>query len=246
MSDWQGFDPRKVCPNCGGYQTSFGKRERIPASQQTAWIVFALAVPAFLLLAVFIVMVIVKGAIPDPGRMFGLLLTALLGIGTLLFNKDIRRGFKASEQDEKPTVVYSLSCSDCGHTWERTVEEWERMAQQEREELVNSPAFLPQSKDTTVEPFEKIKWSPPDPNRGVLIIVGVIALSFIAFLSAIGALWFASHPGNLYAPVIGIVGILMGLLVYAVLAIVLQWKVAKLLRVMGIGFLVIALWFLFK
>jgi hypothetical protein len=246
MTDWQGFDQRKICPNCGGYQTSFGKRERIPASRQAAWVLFALALLAFLLIAIFIIWVMVKGAIPDPGRMFGLLLTALLGVGTLLFNRDIRKGFKDSHQDEQPTIVYSLSCGECGHTWELTLDEWERLGQQEREELVHSPAFFPQSKDKTVETLEKIEWKPPDPNRGALLVVGVIALSFAAFLSTVGALWYVSNPGHPYAFMIGISGILTGLLVYAVIAIVFKWKVAKLLPVIGIGFLAIALWFLLK
>jgi hypothetical protein len=246
MSDWQGFDPRKVCPNCGGYQTSFGKREHIPASRQAVWALFALTLLIFLLIAIFVVLVIVKGTVPDAGRMFGLLLTVLLGLGTLLFNRDIRRGFKESEQDEKPTVVYSLSCSDCGHRWEMTMEEWEKIAQQEREELINSPSFLPQNKDKTVERFEKLEWMPPDPNRGGLIVVGVIVLSFVALFSGMGAIWYLSNPGHPYAPVIGMIGILAGLLVYAVLAIILKWKVAKLLPVIGIGFLAIALWFLLR
>jgi len=270
MSEWQGFDPRRVCPNCGGYQTGFGIYKRTTDSPQGALVVLlALALMALPLAAIFILLML-KGAVPDQGRLIGLLLTSLLGLGSILFNRDIRKGLKEYDwtrwdslrskpkpskrerlieqmnQEHDPSTIYSLSCHDCGHIWEMAAEEWERIGQQEREELINSPAFLPQGKEKTVEPFEKIEWKPPDPNRGILIVVGAIVLSFIAFLSAMGALWYLSNPGHPYAAAIGIIGILLGLLVYAVLAIVLKWKVVKLLPVIGFAFLVIALWFLLK
>lgn len=270
MSEWQGFDQRKVCPNCGGYQTCFWKHKRTAASPQGALVLLALALMAFPLLAIAIVLML-KGAMPSQGRLIGLLFTGLLGLGTFLFNRDMREGLKEYDrtlvdylrskprkstkrdllleevnQGDAPSTIYRLSCRDCGHTWEMTMDEWKKVEQKEREDLINSPSFLPQGKDDSAEIFEKIEWKPPDPQNGILIVVGVAMLLLVAGLSAIGAIWFLSNPDHPYAPVVSVTVIIIGLLIYSVLAVILKLRVAKLIPVVAIGLIAIVLWFFLK
>ena len=244
MSEWQGFDRRKVCPQCGGYQTGFGKRERTTDSQQGTLALSLVALLALPLLAIFGVLMM-RGAVPDPGLIFGLFLTILLGLGVLLFNRDIRRGLKASDRDNKSSTVYRLSCDDCGHIWEMTEEEWEATAQQEREELTRSPAFLPQNRDNTVKSFEEIDRKQLIP-RGILIVVGAVLLILAAGVSAIGTLWLLSHPGHLYTPIVSVMVIVIGLSIYAMLAVILKFRAVKIVPVAILGLITIVLWFLLK
>jgi hypothetical protein len=120
MSEWQGFDPRKVCPNCGGYQTSFWKSKRGTASAQGRIFLGALLLITVFLLILMIAASLIKHVLPEPYQLIGLFFTACLGLGQLLKHylnsRNLKRELSLNPIDpHRPSIVYRLACSNCGY-----------------------------------------------------------------------------------------------------------------------------------
>ena len=142
MSNWQGFDQRKVCPQCGDYQTDFriSERRSSPQDLRSDRITLAVAISLILLLVVFaVVMAVVKGVSFKSPQVIILFFSLFVIIGTgvsrivvMILNSRFNPSLmdKPLEPGERPTF-YHLSCRNCGHEWEMTIDEWEQEEQAE-------------------------------------------------------------------------------------------------------------------
>jgi hypothetical protein len=156
-----------------------------------------------------------------------LLFFAVIIGGVVIYGvSQISGGQRNSTHNSEPTG-YFLQCRACGYEWKMTNDEWEAAGQRERDKLQNAPAFLPSSHKDTVESFKKIEWKPPNPRRGIFIVVGFIVLMLITAAAGYGALWSATHPQLSYAPIIGMVTLVLLLLVYVGLMVVFGLRVTK-------------------
>ena len=136
MSEWPGFDQRRICPQCGGYQTHFWKAERRSGSGLSkTWVLIALGAVGAALLALLLVIGLTRRTWPGLGDFAGLFFTLLLGLVSLLLNPAIYRAiFKKfhppGSQPEPPpaeeTNRVCLECWDCGCRWEMPLSEWEQ------------------------------------------------------------------------------------------------------------------------
>ncbi len=142
MSEWQGFDQRKVCPQCGEYQTGLGisERRRDPQNQRSMRIVLIVAVfITLLLVALTVATAIVKEVSFTNPRVVTLFFSLFIIIGSGASRIIVR--YLNSRQNpsladtplqpgERPTF-YHLHCRNCGYEWEMTIDEWEQSVQEE-------------------------------------------------------------------------------------------------------------------
>lgn len=247
MSKWQGFDQRKICPKCGDYQTRISPRQPQPLSSSRVLFslrryIWVASVPIVVLLLLYL----------HPLNVFlpGLFFLGFVGLVIFIAYRSIYggKGKTTNQQSrEKSRIGYSLYCRSCGHAWEMTIEEWQAAGRKERENFINLPPDFPSSKNRLDEPFEKIEWKPPSPNRGIFIVTGFIGLSLIVSLLLYGVFWAKAHPQNSYAIVInGIIGAIFVLFVYTGLVVVIKPKTNKivillLILVMVVGLVLTAL-----
>jgi hypothetical protein len=140
MSKWQGFDQRKICPHCGGYETKLShigyKSKKSRRIDSILYIILVLNGGILLAVAVSLLL---KGLMPPIGSVFSLLFL----FGSLLLNKKNRDGLvqlmaplldwsdDSEEMQEGALVGYHLYCWHCKHSWQMTVEEWEAAGQNE-------------------------------------------------------------------------------------------------------------------
>jgi hypothetical protein len=131
MSEWSGFDPRKICPQCGDYQTHFSKYERAPWPPQKRMFLVAAILINLVLCISSIALMLIKHVTPEPYRFIGLFFVVCVGLGDLLtyfFNYRRRKrelSFDSADPKHRLTV-YSLKCWNCGYQWEKTIDEWEQ------------------------------------------------------------------------------------------------------------------------
>ncbi len=249
MSEWQGFDQRKICPKCREYQTRVTSKQRqlfssprVPFSL-LRYIGVAI-VPMIALLLWYLHSLNVY--------LLGLFFMGFVGLVMFfayrsIFNKE---GETIDQQSrEKNQIGYSLYCRNCGYAWEMTIEEWKTTERKQRENLINFPSRLPSSQSSLNESFEKIERQPPYPHRGVFIVVGFIGLSMIVSLLLYGVFWAKAHPHNPYAIVVDGIAAIFALFVYTGLIVVFKPKANKnvliiLILVILIGWVLAALRFL--
>jgi predicted nucleic-acid-binding Zn-ribbon protein len=260
MSEWQGFDQRKICPKCGNYQTSVGKYKHLTITTAHISITVILFVGMVILM---VIMLLLPSSPASSVRLWVLFFTSLTWLGVILFNPQIkktlnqtdqtfqdffsRKNQSSSKQSQVPQWIgYRLECQNCGYTWKMTIDEWETEGQREQENLINSPSFSPPAKSNSVESFAKIEWQPPNANRGIFIVISVIAVFFIASSSLFGVLWSLTHLNHSYAPVVSSIGLILGLLAYIGLMVVFKFRVAKIIPVVLLALIAIALWVLLK
>ncbi|MEW6402385.1 MAG: hypothetical protein AB1649_11340 [Chloroflexota bacterium] len=170
---------------------------------------------------------------PEQYRSAGIVVAvslSLIALGSLAFIRRAGRISRERDSFNQPHVnsrltVYRLYCHRCGYKWEVAADEWEMKGRQERDQLVNFPRVMPPGKPASVESFEKIEWKPPDPKRGILIIVGAIAISLIASLSVMGLFWSPTHPDNPYSLLV--MGIISALLIYLGLLMAFRFRGAR-------------------
>jgi hypothetical protein len=148
MSEWQGFDQRKVCPQCGEYQTGFRISERRsgPQDLRSNRITLIIAISLILLLVVFtVVMAIVKGASFKSPQVIILFFSLFIILGSggsrivvTLLNARSNPSLadKPFEPGEHPTY-YRLYCRNCRYEWEMTIDEWDHEAQVELQKSSN-------------------------------------------------------------------------------------------------------------
>lgn len=247
MSKWQGFDQRKICPKCGDYQTRATSKQR--QSFASPRVLFSLMryigvaiVPIIALLLLYLR--------PLNVYLLGLCFLGFVGLVIFVAYRSIYSGEgKTIDQQspEKSLIGYSLYCRNCGYAWDMTIEEWNTAKRKERENFTNFPSRFPSSKNSLNESFEKIEWKPPDPNRGIFIVIGFVGLSLIVSFLLYGVFWAKTHPDNPYAIVVNGIGAIFALFVYTGLTIVFKPKANKnvliiLILVISTGLLLAALW----
>jgi hypothetical protein len=140
MSNWQGFDQRKICPCCGGYETKLSHiGYRSKKSKRMSSILYIILVLNGGILIAVAVSQLLKGIVPPIGSV----ITLLFLFGSLLLSKRNRNGLvqmtvplldrsdDSEEMQEGALVGYHLYCWNCKHNWQMTVEEWETAGQNE-------------------------------------------------------------------------------------------------------------------
>jgi hypothetical protein len=219
--EWSGFDARKVCPRCGGYQTHVWI---VPTQGEAGKLPFAWMAVALVILLLFLSALFILAAFPtalsrgDPIAGFSLIFVALLV--ALLLNRHTRpfltRNFPAilklfrfneaenSSSTQPPTsasVLYQLSCQTCGYRWQKTALEWEQQRQKELDTIARQPASSPPSV-FPAEEYPKIEWRPPDPRRGAFIVISAVFLLFMAGILLYSLFRSAAHPDSSAYPVV--------------------------------------------
>jgi predicted nucleic-acid-binding Zn-ribbon protein len=149
MSNWQGFDPRKVCPNCGDYQTRVHKSEKKPISPGSAAALLITLGVLFAATGILVLVFIRQILLGQPSRP-GLIFPFLLLFGNYLLNKKLKNGVKECweiiiehvtttgkdrhqkvKSSDNTWIGYHLYCSHCGYTWEKSMDAWEKEEQEE-------------------------------------------------------------------------------------------------------------------
>lgn len=146
MSNWQGFDQRKVCPRCGGYETKLSHiGYRSKKFRRMGSILFVILVLNGGILVALAVSRLLKGIMPPIGTVFSLLFL----FGSLLLNKKNRDGLvqmmalildwsdNNEEMQDGTLVGYHLYCWNCKNSWQMTTEEWETEGQKEINNIGN-------------------------------------------------------------------------------------------------------------
>ncbi len=251
MSTWRGFDQRKVCPQCGEYQTRVIRNPSSTPAPARLSVLAALIVG--LVILTMIVLLLFVSPIPRE-RLWMLFVLSLIGLGLSLFHPRTKRilGEDRSSRGHSQTsqeISYLLTCRHCGHQWELSNEDWETAGQRERENLINFPSLSPSRGTDPAEGFEKIEWKPPNPSRGILILIGTVTVFMIASVALFGIFWSLTHPDHSYAPVVSSIGLFVALLIYVGLARVFKSGAAKtfpIVLVILIALAGIALRFLLK
>jgi|WetSurMetagenome_2_1015567.scaffolds.fasta_scaffold520961_1 hypothetical protein len=228
MSEWQGFDKRKICPKCGDYQTRVTSKQHLSFSSPP--VLFSLvkyigvaSVPMIALLLLYLR--------PLNVYLLGLCFMGFVGLVIFFAYRSILYRGKRETIDkpsrEKNWIGYSLYCRNCGYAWEMTVDEWKTAERKERENFINYPSYFPASKSSLNESFEKIEWKPPDPNKGIFIVIGFVGLSLIVSLLLYGVFWAKTHPQNPYTIVVNGIAAIFALFVYTGLIVVFKPKTNK-------------------
>lgn len=139
MSEWSGFDQRKVCPQCGDYQTSVGisERKRDTQDKRSMRIILIVAISITMLLVIFTFVIAIAKEISFKSPQFivlSFILSVIVGSGAsqivvMYLNSRYKRNLadEPLQPGERPTF-YHLHCRNCGHEWEMTIEEWEQAA----------------------------------------------------------------------------------------------------------------------
>lgn len=147
MPEWQGLDQRKVCPQCGDYQTGLAISERRGSlqDQRSMRIILIAGVVTTLLLVIFTVTtIIVKELSFQSPQVVVLLFSLFIIIGsgasrivvTYLNSRHTPSlADKPLEPGEHPTF-YRLHCRNCGYMWEMTIDEWQQGAQAELQDQI--------------------------------------------------------------------------------------------------------------
>lgn len=261
MSQWPGFDSRKVCPQCGGYQTRLWRYKRSPVAAPRRLLgLFFLAFLALLLLLIFFITLIIRHTLPEPYQVISLLFIVLMGLGSILLNHKVQRTLlnllkrRGRESDltpdaanlDHPSVGYGLQCLNCGYKWEKTAEEWEKEGQKEVEERINHPASVPPSDEEMIEDQGKIEWQPANPARGIFLVAAVVIIFLLVSAALYGALWSTTHPNADYAFLISGITIGFMLLILIGLVFIRKFKPARIIPVILIVLIVIVLRFFVK
>jgi hypothetical protein len=227
MSTWQGFDERKICPQCGDYQTRVASKQR--QSFSSPRLLFSLmryiGVALVPILALFIL-----SFRPLNVYLLGFFFLGFVGVVIFLAYRTIYSGEgekMARQSQEQSLIGYRLYCHNCGYTWEMTTEEWETAGRKERENFINFPSRLPSNASNLDDTFERIEWKPPHPSKGILIVMGFIGLSLIVSLLLYGVFWAKAHRGNPYAIVVNGIGAIVALFISMGLIVVIKPKANK-------------------
>jgi hypothetical protein len=143
MSQWQGFDSRKICPNCGGYETRLHKYEKKPISFEMALLVL-LSLTIAIAVTGFLVFIFIGQIVKGHPLLLGFVLPFLFIVGNLLFNRGLKAGLaecyeivaarNSSAGRINPASQWSgyhLYCWKCGFEWEIATEDWEKAGQHE-------------------------------------------------------------------------------------------------------------------
>jgi hypothetical protein len=227
MSKWQGFDQRKICPKCGDYQTRVASKQRQSFSSPRD--IFSLIryigvaiVPVIALLLLYLR--------PLNVYWLGLFFIGFVGLVIFFAYRSIYAGDgeKIDQQSHQNSLIgYSLYCRNCAYTWEMTIEEWETSGRKESENFINFPSRLPSNQSNLNESFERIEWKPPDPGRGVFIVIGFVGLFLIVSLLLYGVFWAKAHPDNPYAIIVNMIGAIFALFIYTGLIVAFRPRANK-------------------
>jgi len=184
MSGWRGFDQRKICPQCGEYQTRVAAyRSLVRDSLWTGRRIGLLVVVGLLILLLRL--------FPTWTTVLATSFFVLVLSGVLLLA--YREFSRTSDDAPKSGMLgYKLYCDHCGHKWEMTAAEWDAAGLRE----LQNP--LPQDHET-VEMLTPIEWKPSQPWQGPLILIGTSAVALLAAASAVGVIWSLNHPGYPHA-----------------------------------------------
>lgn len=197
VSEWRGFDPRKICPRCGEYQTRV-MRSHSPAGGP--------ALPAAgVILSVTLVMLAAAAVLMALGRMsavswwlYVLILLPAVGLPLtrILSWRNTGQAVGESGMGQPPPAGYHLTCHRCGHTWRMTAAEWESAG---KVELADIPAPPPAGTDAA-DPLADLRRSTAPESRrpagGAVLLAGTALLAVAASLLLLGVLWAKSHPGD--------------------------------------------------
>jgi hypothetical protein len=110
-----------------------------------------------------------------------------------------------------------------------TREEWETSERKERENFTDFPSRLPSHQSALRESSERIEWKPPDPGKGVLIVIGFIGLSLVVSSLLFGVFWARAHRDHPYALVVNGVSAIFALFVYTGLIVVFKPRANKII-----------------
>ncbi|MCB9110108.1 MAG: hypothetical protein H6634_02560 [Anaerolineales bacterium] len=147
MSEWQGFDQRKMCPNCGQYQT----RLRTPRRRLKI-----VPIPIILLGAVtFLAFLFFSFFSPNPTvRLWGIIFAALVWAGIMLIYAST---MITSRRQKGISQEFFLECISCGHVWKMTRGEWKTEEQRELETFKKSSPVLSSRKRASFESIEPVE-----------------------------------------------------------------------------------------
>lgn len=220
MSKWQGFDQRKICPNCGEYQTRVMPKERPSFSSSAVRfsLLRSIGIAFVPILALFMLYLRTLNI-----WLLGAVFLGFAGLVILIAYRSIdSQGTVTMDQQSraKNFIGYRLYCRHCGYTWEMTAEEWETAERKEREHFINYSSSFPASQSSLDEAIEKME----NPNRGTLIIAGFTGLSLFVSLLLYGIFWAKDHPDNPYASIVNAIAVMVSLCVYTGLIVVFKAK----------------------
>ena len=218
MSQWQGFDQRKICPRCGEYETHLHQiRQR---SAQRILLTLVGVTLGSSILAGVIVSRLLQGEMPPIGPTVTLLMLA----GMFTFNRQLRttltedveyvldhifakRGLKKDENTGQ-VLGYYLYCTKCEFKWQFSTEEWELAGQQQ---LEYPGASLYNSDDN--KRFEQFKQKTSTQNKVTFLIVTILTLVATGGLILFGIFWSFIHPEYFFLPIAGGFAFLVAILV---------------------------------
>lgn len=227
MSKWQGFDQRKICPQCGDYQTRVMTTERQSLSSRDVRFSLMRSIAVAL---VPIIAVLVLYLRQLNVYLLGFCFLGFIGLVIFLAYRSIgnrEAAILARQSRKKNLIGYRLYCRNCGHTWEMSTDEWESAGHTERQNFENLPAPLPSDPSSLNESFERIEWKPPDPSRGFFIVIGFLGLFLIVSLLLFGVFWARAHRGEPYAVVINGIVAILALFIYTGLIVIFKPKANK-------------------
>ena len=243
MSEWQGFDQRKICPKCGDYQTRVTSKQRQSFSSPRVLFSFMRYIGVAIVPMIALLLLYLR---PLNVYLLGLFFVGFVGLVIFFAYRTIYSGEEKTidqQSREKNWIGYSLYCRNCGYAWEMTIEEWKTAGRKERENFINFPSRFPSSQSSLNESFEKIEWKPPNPNRGIFIVIGFVGLSLIVSLLLYGVFWAKAHPQNSYAIVVNGIAAIFALFVYTGLIVVFKPKSNKIVLIVLILVILIGLVF---
>jgi hypothetical protein len=136
MSEWQGFDQRKICPKCGDYQTSVASKQR--QSFSSPHVLFSLM--RYIGVAIIpIIVFLLLSLRPLNVYLLGLVFLVFVGLVVYFAYRSIysSEGEAIDQHSRKKNLIgYRLYCRNCGHAWELTIGEWETGGRSEKENII--------------------------------------------------------------------------------------------------------------
>lgn len=265
--NWTGFDRRKICPRCGGYQTRFGRFDISETSERPWGALRLLAALVFVLQIGIVVLLGNKGSGLDPTMVIGLIFTVILVLGVFIafriarrgrnsFGPAIRKRFHPDEpnSDSAPEasnggsspVIYFLSCDACGYRWQKTAHEWEREGHQDVEDLLDHPPAPATTDPAMREDPGNTEAMLPSQARKILIITGVVIVFLLVSSVVLGMLLQRTPLGPDSAFIIMNGGVLVVLLILIGIGFFKKVKPASLILLVLILVIAIVLWLLLR
>lgn len=219
-NNWPGFDPSKVCPRCGGYQTRFMKSERAPVRTLRLFLWFL--PPIILLPGLIGLTILLAGRRGTPKTVSSpdlLILVLIIVLVLLLFLRRVLPQLIESPEKPQvdgdpgsvPAVIYSLHCNNCGYRWQKTEAEWDQEGQATMEEYLHRPQPPGSEASGPAQGLynsQAVQWEEPNPKRGVFLVISAIFLLCIVSAALLWMIYYVPYKGSSYYTIITTIGVL--------------------------------------